>query len=278
MKHDITRSLISFSLLFSVIWMTLATSPAQAGDVLKLGGSGSCLGTMQLLAVAFQKSHPDVQITVVPSLGSSGGIKAVSAGALDIGLSARPLKEDERRLGVTAIEYGRTPFVIATASSNYASGITTAQLENIYAGKLTTWPDGKPLRLVLRPASESDNDILKGMSPNMRVAVSYALGRKGIAQAFTDQDNADAIEKIPGTVGTTTLAQILAERRALKALSLNGATASPETIAGGNYPYYKTLFMVTSSEAKPLAREFVTFVRSQEGRAILIQNGHWATE
>lgn len=277
MNNNITRRFMAVSLLFSVISMTLLPM-AQAGEELKLGGSGSCLGTMRLLAEQFQKTHPDVRITVVPSLGSSGGIKAVAAGALDIGLSGRPLKEEERRLGVTAIEYGRTPFVIATGASNATSSINIEQLAQMYAGKLTVWPDGKPLRLVLRPASESDNEILKGMSPAMNKAVSYALGREGMTMALTDQDSADAIEKITGAVGNSTLALILSERRPLKVLALNGVTPSPEAIADGVYPYYKTMFMVMGSKTSQLARDFIGFVRSPEGRNILTQNGHWIAE
>ena len=277
MNNNITRRFMAVSLLFSVVFMTLLPM-AHAGEELKLGGSGSCLGTMRLLAEQFQKTHPDVRITVVPSLGSSGGIKAVAAGALDIGLSGRPLKEEERRLGVTAIEYGRTPFVIATGASNATSSINIEQLAQIYAGKLTVWPDGKRLRLVLRPASESDNDILKGMSPAMNIAVSHALGREGMTMALTDQDSADAIEKIPGAVSNSTLALILSERRPLKALALNGVAPSPEAIADGVYPYYKTMFMVTGSKTSQLARDFIGFVRSPEGRNILTQNGHWVAE
>lgn len=277
MNNKMTRHFILFSLLFSVISMTLSPM-AQAAEELRLGGSGSCLGAMRLLAEQFQKAHPDAHITVVPSLGSSGGIKAVAAGALDIGLSGRPLKEAERGLGITEIEYGRTPFVIATAASNTVSSISLEQLAQMYAGKLTVWPDGKRLRLVLRPASESDNDILKGMSPAMNAAVSHAQGRKGMTMALTDQDSADAIEKIPGAVGISTLALILSERRPLKALALNGVTPSAETIADGVYPYYKTLFMVMGGKTSQLARDFIGFVRSPEGRNILAQNGHWVAE
>ena len=96
--------------------------------------------------------------------------------------------------------------------------------------------------------------------------------------ATTDQDSADALEKTPGAVGISTLALILSERRPLKALVLNGVTPSPKAIADGAYPYYKTMFMVVGSKTSQLARDFIDFVRSPEGRNILTQNGHWVAE
>ncbi len=258
----------------TLLLLLTAAAPAWAED-LKIGGSGGTLGAMKLLADVYQQSHPDAHISVAPSLGSSGGIKAVLAGALGLGLSSRPLKDSEQAQGAVATAYARTPFVIATARDTSSSDISFAQLAEIYAGKTVAWPGGIPLRLVLRPAGESDNDILKSMSPQMDQAVSQALARKGMISATTDQDCADALEKITGAIGTTTLGLLLAEQRKLRALSLNGVEPSSKTIASGAYPYYKTLLLVSGANPSPLAREFMAFVRSPAGRAILVQNGHW---
>ena len=138
-----------------------------AADEIKIGGTGAGLGTMRLLADAFARQVPEVNVSVPPSLGSSGGIRAVVGGALDIAVSSRPLKEDERKLGATEIEYGRTPFVFAVASKSKVTAITNGQLADIYAGRLVNWPDGTRIRLVLRPAGESDTAQVKSMSPDI---------------------------------------------------------------------------------------------------------------
>jgi len=62
--------------------------------------------------------------------------------------------------------------------------------------------------------------------------------------AVTDQESAESIEKIPGAFGSTTLAQLLTEKRAIKALRFNGVEPSPGTLAEGSYPYFKPLFVV----------------------------------
>jgi phosphate transport system substrate-binding protein len=248
--------------------------PAYA-DTIRLGGTGGALGAMKLLAEEFKKSRPGDTVIVLPSMGSGGGIKALLSGALDIGLSSRPLTDAEQGRGLVCREYARTPLVIAVAKKSGVSGLTIQQVADIYAGKTRTWPDGTPVRLVMRPAAEFDTTLLKSMSADMNRAVQDALSRKGMIVAVTDQDSADAIEKIPGALGTTTLAQIISEKRALKKLSFNGVDPGPKTIADGTYPYFKTFYLITGPDPSPLARQFIKFILSARGREILTGSGHW---
>ena len=249
---------------------------APADNKLRIGGTGCAIASMHILGKAFTKTHPDVTVVIAPSLGSGGGIKALLAGAIDLAISGRNLKPTEHAQGVLASEYARTPFVFAVSSRNSVAAITTSELVRIYSGDSTLWPDGKKLRLILRPAEESDTDIVKSMSPEMNQAVTIALAREGMIMATTDQDSADNMEKIPGAIGTTTLAQIISEQRALKPLTLNGVIPNLDRLAEGKYSYFKTLFMVSSPKPNPLTKAFIAFVRSAAGRQILARNGQWA--
>ena len=96
-----------FPVLFFITAIIFCTLPGAvaAENVLKIGGTGSALGTMKLLAEAYEKSHPGIRVQILPSLSSTGGIKAAVEGAIDIGLSGRPLKEEERGKGAIQREY-----------------------------------------------------------------------------------------------------------------------------------------------------------------------------
>ena len=246
-------------------------------DEIKIGGTGGALANMQALGEAYAAAQPGTKVTVLPSLGSSGGIKAMLAGVIQIAVTSRSLTDTEIDAGAKQIAYGRTPFVFATASTgtHTSSGLSLQELVDIYAGKSVHWPDGTRIRLVMRPIGDSDSEMIKSMSPAMGAALSAAETRKGMAFAVTDQDAAENLEKIPGALGPSTLAQILSEERALKALALDGVEPGATTIADGRYPYYKELFMVTGSEPSPAVRQFMAFVRSAAGRDILIRTGHW---
>ena len=97
--------------------------PAHA-DELKMGGTGNSLGTLRLLGDAFSKKYPDTRVTVLSSLGTSGAIKAVPKGALDIGAASRALTEDELKSNMVATEYARTTTVLAVSNSTNVSAIT----------------------------------------------------------------------------------------------------------------------------------------------------------
>lgn len=250
-------------------------TPSLEAQTIKIGGTGGALGTIGVLAEAFRKSHPEAKIIVVPSLGSGGGRRALLAGAIDIAVTSKAGKDAEKLEGAVAVLLGRTPFVFATSKKNAASALTTQELVDIWNGKTTAWPDGRRLRLILRPASDSDTDMLKRISPAMEQAVKGALSREGMKIAITDTEGADALEAIQGALGTSALALLVSEKRPLKALYLNGVPPNPKTIANGAYPLFKSIYVVTAAKPSELTAEFTRFLRSPSGREILAQLGYW---
>jgi phosphate transport system substrate-binding protein len=247
---------------------------AECAETVKIGGTGSGLGVVRILAETFEKSHPGVSIKVIPSLGSTGGIRALLAGSLDLALSARPLTGEETASGGVAVEVARTPFVFIVNRSVSQKGITTGELEKIYGGGMPTWPDGTRLRLVLRPKTEADTDIVRRISPAMNRAVTSAIAREGMIRAVTDQDNTAMVEKTPGALGGAALTQICSENRAVDILSFNGITPSVKGIGDGSYPLSKSLYLVTTATTSPAARKFIDFIHSRAGTAILAKYGN----
>lgn len=245
---------------------------AAVADTLKVGGTGSALGTMKILAEAYRASRPDTQIMVVPALGSSGSIKAVAAGVLDIGLSGRPLKPAEREQNLAEREVARTPLVLASMRAH--AGFTLSDIVRVYDGTLQTWPDGRPLRPILRPESDSETALLRAISPEIDRALTTAHARPGVHIAITDQDSADAIEQLPGGLGTSTLALIVSEQRKIKALPLNGVAPSVAALRRGSYPYFKPLYLITPQIPSGPARAFAAFIQSRQGARILSDNGY----
>jgi phosphate transport system substrate-binding protein len=253
-----------------MLLMTCAT----AAEEIRIGGSGAGLGTIQLLADAFARQTPDFRATVVPNLGSSGGIKAVAADAIDLAGTSRPMKADERAPGITEIEYGRTPFVFAVSARSKVTAITVRELAEIYAGNMASWPDGSVIRIVLRPPTDIDSDIVKNMSPELGQALSIAQRRRGVAFSVTDQDAANDIERISGAIGPSSLALIISEKRALRPLKLDGVDPTPGNVASGAYRYYKRMFLVVAAKPPAAAQRFIAFIQSPAGRKILDQTGH----
>ncbi len=264
--------MLAWTLIFvGTLWSGGAT------EIIRIGGTGCALGGIKAVAQAFEKKHPEIEIKVIPSLGSGGGIKALFSGAVDIALSARQLTDAEQSQGAAAIEYAKTPFAFVTSARTEKTALSLEQVAAIYRGDKQRWPAGTPIRVILRPETDTDTQYLRTMSPAMDRAVLHALHEEGMLTASTDQDNADLLGRIRGAFGACTIAQIESEKRPLSPLMLDGVKPSVANVASGAYPYFKMFFAVVW-HPNPASRRFIEFLQSAEGRAILARTGPLVVE
>lgn len=251
-----------------------AMRSASASPAIRIGGTGSALATMQLIAASFRDAHPGLGIEVLPSLGTSGGLRALQAGVIDIAVAARSLVRREREIGLQGSEYARTPLVFATGLDIGVQNISCETVAQIYAGELSEWPDGTPVRLIRRPPTEADWEALGGLSPAMARAVELAIRRPGLVTAASDQDNADAIESVRGSFGLISLGQILAERRRLTPFSLEGVGPADALAALDRWRLVRRLHIVTRAAGRAEARAFAEFVLGSAAGTVLAACGH----
>lgn len=258
--------------------LVIAMAFNAGAQTLRVGGTGSALGTMRVLADAFAKQgSTQAGLTIVPNLGSSGALRALQAGAVDAALISRPLKAEETAAGLVGFEYGRSPFVFVTNKSG-VKNITAATVADVLSGRQASWPDGQPVRFVMRPPSDGDNALLASLSPDIATALKVAHQRPGLVTAVNDQEAAEEAERLPGSLAVNTLALVLSERRKLNVIAFDGAAPSAQALAAGSYPYYKRLVIVTRGAPGGAMLQFVEFIRSPKGRAILEANGHFVAQ
>lgn len=250
--------------------------PASGGavEVIRASGTGTALGTMRQLASAFERAHPDFRLRTLASVGSGGAFTAVARGALDVGFAARPLRAEEVSLGLVALPYARTPFLFAAGPRSGAKDLTAANAVRIYRGALTAWPNGERLRLVLRPRADADTQILMAVSPELAAAVEVALAREGMLMAGTNQECHEILVRTPGSLGLSSLTQVLTQELAVTPLSWNGVAPTVPNMESGAYPLQKTLYLVIKAPASPSVRRFAAFLSSPEARRILERTGN----
>lgn len=266
------RSVFVFVLTFFMIF------PATADERLLVAGEGSALGGMKLVASSYLNQKDTNNIMVLPSLGTDGALQALIDGKIHIAITSRPLRPREIAHGLVAREYARTPLVIVTRNDNKLDSVSMNRLSKFFSGEEKSWPDKSTVRVVRRPSFEKDYELLSRMSPSMKTAISRVHSRNRLMIAYNDQENADALEKLPGSLGVSTLAQVKSESRCLKPLKIDGMKASVDNLEFGDYPYYKSFYIVTRGQNTPLANEFLGFLTSYNGQQILRSHGHLTLE
>lgn len=263
-RRALSRAAFAAALLVSI------SAHAQA---VRIGGTGSAIGTMRLLGDALARQDKSFQYALVANLGSSGGLRALQAGAIDVALISRPLKAGEAAAGLVAYEYGRSPFVIITSKPGVRS-LPPADVADFLSGRRQYWPDGAPVRVVMRPSGDGDNAYIAGLSPVIADALQTAHQRPGMVVATTDQEAADEAERLPGSLAFNTLALLSTEHRKLQVVALDGVAPTLKALAEGRYPHAKSLLIVTRGVPVGAVARFIEFVRSPAGRALLEANGH----
>lgn len=261
-----------FTAVLGIAAIAGASCAQAASGSIMVGGTGAILASMRALGKTFTRADPHIVVKVPDSLGSSGGIKAVLAGALDICFSARPLKDSEKAAGARAFPFARTPFLLATSSRSQIKTMSAAGLASLIAAG-GTWPDGTPLRLILRPRSDTDTLLTEKYFPTLEMPLRSARIRRRVRIAATDQEALDLAESAPGTLVPTSLILLISERRKLAPLIVGDITPNIENMENGTYRKTKTIYLVTAAKIRPPALAFLQYLDTVEARAILRRSG-----
>jgi phosphate transport system substrate-binding protein len=110
----------------SLLACLVASMSCQAGETIRIGGTGSALAAMRILGAELQKRDSGIHVEVLASLGTLGGIEALAEGAIDIGLAARGLKPEELAKGVREAACMTTALIFAANHQDQGYGIRTA--------------------------------------------------------------------------------------------------------------------------------------------------------
>ena len=256
LKHLLCVALLAFGL----------PRPTIAQEVVRVGGTG--LGSLLLQKIADQEDVGGYRIQVMmPPLGSAGGLRALAANAIDVAIVTIPPANPTATSNDSTyrvIPWLKTPFVFTGRDVSDSFKLDFHQIAAIYAGRMTVWPDGKPVRLVTRSERESDTRLLREFSKDLDLALSEAIKRTGMPFAENDLENQQQLERISGSFGAIGLGQLRLTGSQLKALSFDGVTPSADTLDKGNYRLAKPFFLVISKTPPPSLLRFIAHLQSPE--------------
>lgn len=253
-----------------ILSFVAALATAVDAETLTVGGTGSSAPLVKLLFDEFRKTAPEATLQQAsPPLSSGGALKALAGGRIDLALIGRPLKEEERPRVGQSFALAATPLVLASNGGLKKNGFTVDELAAVYAGTVTKWDDGSPIRLILRASFESDTLTLKTLSPAMATAVDAASRRPGMAVGNDELDTLDLLLRTPGSLAPTNLGLLATTGTTPTVFAINGTKPSLAALGDGSYPWRKQLFIAMQPRPTPLAERFAAFLRGKAAAALL---------
>ena len=237
-----------------------------------MGGSGTALALQRRLGAAFREYVSGPDIVVLPSLGSTGGIRALSQGALDIALSTRPLTADEYKLNLVATPILTSPVVVVTSHPTVA-GVSHRELADIFSGRGQTWVDGAPVRLIFRPKSGVTFIVLAEAFPDLGPEIERARSQLELPVAMTDQENFALAERLSGSLALALLVQVRTEPARIRAIALDGVEPTVANLLAKVYPCACHIHMIVRSDADNATSDLAAFMTTEPGARIIQRFG-----
>ena len=257
----------------AAIFLLLCISPVKA-ETLEIPGTGAVEILLTKLAVEFNTLNQGNRVVVPPSVGSSGGIRLVGEGDDILGRVARPLKEDEKKYGLTYLVFAKDPVLFALNRKIGIQGLTRDQLINVFSGKVNNWQElgGKdyPVRLLVREPDDSSFLIIKEHISAFQ-KINFPERSKFL---YHDNEMMEMLQKYSTVIGWLTGSSLNTISQDVIGLALDGVEPTAENIINGSYPLSGDYALVFKEEKlTPLARNFIDFLSSKEAVQILQAEG-----
>lgn len=230
-------------------------------------GSTSMEKLVGLLSEDYMQQHPDIKVTYNPT-GSSSGIKAVSEGRTDIGLSSRNLTAKEKEtLKETVV--GIDGIAMIVNKNNHVSNLDLTTLAKIYTGEIKNWKEvggaDAPIVVIGREAASGTRDGFE--------SITHTKDKAKYAQELTSTgDVIQTVASNPNAIGYASLASV---KDTVSTLAIDNVTPNQATIQDKTYKIQRDFILVTPKD-KALskeAQEFIEYVTSPSVGAILEKAG-----
>lgn len=259
--------------LMLVLALTALPRAARA-ETIVVDGSTGVMPLVAALVRTFQERHPGAVVEMGKGLGTTARLQALEDGKIDIALASHGVVPEElKRRGMTVHEIAKVAVVFGVNATVPVTGLSDAQICDIYAGRVTSWkafgaPD-MPIAPRTRPDTEVDAEVVRAKIP----CLSNLQMPAGVRVMPRSGDMAKELAASPGAVGMTTATVVEQSRGQIRAVALNGVIPSADSVSHGTYTLTRDSFLVTKAAPSPAVSRFLEFVRSPAGAAVIVANG-----
>ena len=249
------------------------SAPAAETETISVTGSTTVLPLAQIAAEAYMETHPEADIQVSGG-GSSVGVTAVGEGTAEIGMASRDLKSSESGAYPELVQHvvAKDAIAIIVNPSNTVSDLTVAQIKSIYLGESTNWKDvGGPDETIVVVGRDSASGTREYFLESVMNKEDFTTGQ---LEKNSNGAVRQTVAQTPGAIGYVGLGYIDATVKAVPVNTGNGLVeASVATALSGEYPIARGLNMFTVGEPTGLTADYLAFIMSPDGQALVAEEG-----
>lgn len=239
-----------------------STVAALSGNV-ATGGSTSMKNVIAALTEGFAEVEPGVTVSYDPT-GSGAGITGATDKTLDIGLSSRALKDDEKAdVDGTTIALDGIAIIVNNASK--VEDLTVDQLKQMFTGEITNWSevggDDGEIVLIGREAGSGTRDGFESIV-DVKDSCKYAQELTATGAVIS------AVEANPLAIGYASLSAV---GDTVKMVTVGGVECSEETVKDGSYEVQRPFVFVTNKSVtlSEQAQAFFDFATSADAADLI---------
>ena len=243
-----------------------AAESAAAGTLsgnVATGGSTSMKNVIAALTEGFAEVEPGVTVSYDPT-GSGAGITGATDKTLDIGLSSRALKDDEKN-DVDGTTIALDGIAIIVNKENKVADLTVDQLKQMFTGEITDWADvgGDTGEIVLvgREAGSGTRDGFESIV-DVKDSCKYAQELTATGAVIS------AVEANPLAIGYASLSAV---GDTVNMVTVEGVECSEDTVKDGTYKIQRPFVFVTNKSValSEQAQAFVDFATSKDAADLI---------
>ena len=232
-----------------------APTATFADTSISIAGSTALQPLAQAAADAYQQAHPDVKISVTGG-GSGQGIAQAASKGVDIGDSdiQAPTHPELKDNKVAVVGFS----VVVNPSSG-VTGLTKAQIQSIFSGKVTNWKDvgGKDgqITVINRPSG----------SGTRAVFMKTLMGTATLAKdSLVEDATGTVVQKVTQTAGAVSYASFSGthNKTGITEVAIDGAQPNDDDVTSGKYPFWSYEHMFTYGPPGGEISRFIAFTAS----------------
>lgn len=230
-----------------------------------VAGSTSVMPFTEKLAEHFMVDHPEFVVNVQGG-GSTAGIQACLNNTVNVGMSSRPLKENEKTLAEIVICYDGISVVVHP--SNPIGALTLGQVRDIFSGRVRNWRQLGWIDRRIDAVTREEGSGTRGSFEDL------VMKKTEISDAIMVQDSNGSVKEVvatdPYAIGYISLG--LVDNR-VRAVSVDGVVPTVENIKQRTYKIVRPFLYLTNGEPEADTERFILYVLGKDGQQLLKKEG-----